>query len=101
MKNLKLLRKQRLISQSDLASKVGVNQPLLSGWERGTGRPSGRNLQKLAQVLGVSMEALIGDKKLVAAQVAESGLADDVYGLTRAVEKAVKNTIQRHFAKKR
>jgi transcriptional regulator with XRE-family HTH domain len=45
-------RRQRELSQMDLASKVGVTQATISNWERGVGEPDAAWRSKLEVVLG-------------------------------------------------
>jgi transcriptional regulator with XRE-family HTH domain len=59
--HLRDLREARRWSQRDLAALLGVSQPVVAGWEsRGT-LPTLSTLLLLAEVLGVGVEALIGD----------------------------------------
>ena len=56
-KTIRQLRQERGWSQLDLALNVGVTQSIISRWERGELVPQPANLQRLAQVFGVSVEA--------------------------------------------
>lgn len=40
------------ISQSDLAHKLGVSQPMISNWENGNTKPNDDTLRKLSAILG-------------------------------------------------
>ena len=44
-------RKKAGLSQNELAEKLGVNQALISRWERGITRPSDAQLEKIKSVL--------------------------------------------------
>jgi transcriptional regulator with XRE-family HTH domain len=66
--NLKRLRKEMDMSQDDIASRLNTARPVISNWERSVAEPSASQLVKLAQVLGVSVDALVssnGDGKKV------------------------------------
>lgn len=54
MNKVKVLCFQQDITQKELASMVGVSQPTVSDWFNNKKDPSGKRLQKLASVLGVS-----------------------------------------------
>ena len=58
---LKDLRKQAELTQVDVAEKLGISQPAYASWERGTKKPTQENLVKIAQVLNVSVDYLIGN----------------------------------------
>jgi transcriptional regulator with XRE-family HTH domain len=57
-KNIKLLRKQRSLSQIELAEKANISIPFLSNIERGNKWPHPDTLTKLAEALGVEVYAL-------------------------------------------
>lgn len=58
---LKNLRKQAHLTQVDVAKKLGISQPAYASWERGAKRPTQDNLVKIAQVLNVSIDYLVGN----------------------------------------
>ena len=58
--NLKRLRKQREITQEDLANFIGVSFQAVSKWERGDGYPDITILPPLANFFGVSIDELVG-----------------------------------------
>lgn len=49
-------RNRNGLSQAELAEKVGVSQAAIGQWERGTYTPRGRNLNTLADVLGIALQ---------------------------------------------
>lgn len=53
------LRKEKGLTQVELAAKLGVSQGAVSMIERGDRMPSMKMLLKLSKVLGVSIEDLI------------------------------------------
>lgn len=53
------LRKERGMSQTDLAEKIGVAQKDVSRWENKYSKPNAGNLKKLAEALECSMEDLV------------------------------------------
>lgn len=58
---LKDLRKQVGLTQVDVAEKLGISQPAYASWERGVKKPTQENLVKIAQVLNVSVDYLVGN----------------------------------------
>ena len=60
---LKDLRKQSGLTQVDVAEKLGISQPAYASWERGAKKPTQENLVKIAQILNVSVDYLVGNLK--------------------------------------
>ena len=60
---LKDLRKQAGLTQVDVAEKLGISQPAYASWERGVKKPTQENLVKIAQVLNVSVDYLVGNSE--------------------------------------
>ena len=58
---LKKLRKDSGFTQVDVAEKLGISQPAYASWERGVKKPTQDNLVKIAQVLNVSVDYLVGN----------------------------------------
>lgn len=55
------LREQRGLEQLEVAEKLGYkSQSTVSKWESGTNLPTGKKLVKLAKVLGVSTNEILG-----------------------------------------
>lgn len=53
------LLKRKNITQEQLAKKLKVSQPTISGWLNGVAVPKTRDLSKVAKALGVSVEELL------------------------------------------
>ena len=56
------LRKEKGISQQELAKLCGVHQTAVSQWEKGRTTPDRNSLQLLSKVFGVSLGTLLGEK---------------------------------------
>lgn len=56
--NISIYRKERSMTQSDLAQQLGVSHQAVSLWERGETLPDIALLPQLAEVLKTSVEAL-------------------------------------------
>lgn len=64
--NILRLRKEKSLSQEDLATKLGISRVQLNRLENGHNSPSAELLYSLADVLGVSADCL----RQIASQVA-------------------------------
>ena len=60
---LKSLRKQAGFTQVDVASKLGISQQAYASWELGAKKPTQDNLVKIAQILNVSVDYLVGNSE--------------------------------------
>ena len=60
---LKKLRKDAGLTQVDVANKLGISQPAYASWERGVKKPTQENLVKIAQILNVSVDYLVGNSQ--------------------------------------
>jgi len=55
------LRKQRDMTQLELADKMGVSYQAVSSWERGATMPDISRLPEISQVLGTTIDELLGN----------------------------------------
>ncbi len=61
MKNrIRELREAAGMTQADLADRLQVSVPTVSRWENGVIRPSVGNLIELAEIFGVTTDAILG-----------------------------------------
>lgn len=58
---LSFLRKQRGMTQLELAEELDISRQAVSRWERGTSDPSTENLVSIGRLFGVSVDALIDE----------------------------------------
>ena len=58
MPTLSEARRNKSMSQRQLADRMGVNPTLISAWERGVQKPGLRNLKKLCEILEVTLEQI-------------------------------------------
>ncbi|MDO5399850.1 MAG: helix-turn-helix domain-containing protein [Eubacteriales bacterium] len=58
--NLKALRRQRGLSQQELADRLNVVRQTVSKWEKGLSVPDAQLLMKLAEILNVPVADLLG-----------------------------------------
>ena len=62
--NLAQARRQKGLSQWDVAEALDVSRQAVSRWETGAAAPTTDNLIRLSQLYGVSLDALIRDEPL-------------------------------------
>jgi transcriptional regulator with XRE-family HTH domain len=62
---IRLYRQKRNMSQTELASKSGVNLKSLSRYELGTSIPPANTLKDLADAMGISTDALLGEEAVI------------------------------------
>ena len=60
---LKELRKKANFTQVEVAEKLGISQPAYASWERRVKKPTQENLVKIAQVLNVYVDYLVGNSE--------------------------------------
>lgn len=60
---LRTLRKEKGLTQVQLAQMVRVDQTAISQWERGIAQPRLRNCLQLAQILECSIEDIFTETK--------------------------------------
>lgn len=58
-KNLAYLRKQKNMTQSDLANKINVDQTTIGRWEDGNREPTVGNVSNIADVFNISIPDLL------------------------------------------
>jgi len=97
------LRRDRGITQEELAEMLGVSQPVVSDYERGELRLHGELILQLTQILGVSADDLLGLKPMKSAEgVGNRRLArrlQQIEKLPRRDQQAILRTIDAFLAK--
>lgn len=63
MNRIKQLRKEKKLSQLELAQKLGVAQSTLSTWETGRFEPDSKSLIALSEIFSVSVDYILGREK--------------------------------------
>lgn len=61
--NLLKLRRERGLSQEELADRANIHQTYLSGVERGKRNPTVTVLQRIAEALGADIEDLVSRRR--------------------------------------
>ena len=60
---LKTLRKQKNISQEQLAEKIHVSRQAITKWENGNGIPDIENLLAISSIFNESIDSLLSEEK--------------------------------------
>ncbi|WP_368290829.1 helix-turn-helix domain-containing protein [Ligilactobacillus ruminis] len=58
------LRKQKRMSQTELAKSAGVSQTTVTAWETGKAEPSSSAVAKLADIFNVTTDYLLGKPEM-------------------------------------
>ncbi len=59
--NLQTIRKDRKLSQEDIAEKIGISRQAVAKWESGTAYPDIDNLIQLSELFCVTIDSLVKD----------------------------------------
>jgi transcriptional regulator with XRE-family HTH domain len=59
MATLRELRELAILTQAELAQKIGVSTTSISHWETGSKRPRPTHIRKLAAALGVTAQEIL------------------------------------------
>ena len=56
-------RKEKKLSQLQLAERLGITDKAISKWERGISKPSSSIMLELCEILGISVNELLNGEK--------------------------------------
>lgn len=87
------LRKEKKLTQKELAEKINVSDKAVSRWETGKGYPDVTSLVSLSDYFGVSVNELLAGKRLTAEDIKET--ADE--NLISVFEQVQKNKKQQNL----
>ena len=90
-KNIKNLRKELGMTQTQLANKIFVNKSMVSAYEKGTRLPSLDSLISLSKTLNVSIDYLLGIQK---DNNNDRETTIDISGLTEKQKKIVAELVE-------
>ncbi len=80
-KTISSLRKEKNMTQMELADRLGISFQAVSNWERGQTMPDISKLGELAEIMGVTIDELLGSKKsarMVEQLIKEEPVADEL-----------------------
>ena len=78
-KRLTAARLRRRLTQTEVASRVGVSQQAYAGWERRTLAMRPEHIANLARVLGLGLEELLGVEAVARESELPTGRAFDLF----------------------
>ena len=90
---LKTLRKQVKLTQAQIAEKLNISQQAYASWEKKKKKPTQDNLVKIAQILNVSVDYLVGNSE------AKSEALDNIELLFRMNSKGLTEEEKKIFKK--
>lgn len=73
------LRKEKNMTQKQLAAHLGVTDKAVSRWETGKGLPDANSMLALSELFCITINELLHGEREVAPQTAEEALADVLY----------------------
>lgn len=71
------LRKQKRMSQTELAKSAGVSQTIVTAWETGKAEPSSSAVAKLSDIFNVTTDYLLGRPNKQETKKDDVELSDD------------------------
>ena len=71
------LRKQKRMSQTELAKSAGVSQTTVTAWETGKAEPSSSTVARLADIFNVTTDYLLGRPNKQETKKDDVELSDD------------------------
>ena len=77
-KKIVSLRKLKNMTQMELADRMGISFQAVSNWERGNSMPDISKLPELAEIFGVSLDELLGEKSSLLEAAVEDRLEECV-----------------------
>ena len=86
-------RKEKNMTQKELAIKIGVTDKAVSKWERGIGCPDISYLDDLAKTLDISIVELLKGGKIDSVEIVEQDIIDSMKYSKNNTKKQIKDTI--------
>ena len=86
--NLKQLRKEKQLSQEDLAEILGVSRQAVSKWEQGIGYPEVEKLLLLSSKLNISLDALMATEVTQASNLQKQNVTGRIT-ITSPIERVI------------
>ena len=93
-KNILFYRKQKKMSQKELAKRIGVNNSAISNWENGINSIDIETLFKVCKELNVSIDAMFGNEIEVIEQPTFSSDTLEVAAVYEAADNRTKNKVR-------
>jgi len=78
-KKLQELRKQKGLTQEELAELLFVSRTAVSKWESGRGYPTIDSLKQIAKFYGITVDELLSGEELLSIAKEETNLKEDIF----------------------
>ncbi|MCC8044313.1 MAG: helix-turn-helix domain-containing protein [Clostridiales bacterium] len=86
-------RKEKNMTQADLAAKINVTDKAVSRWERGLGFPDINTIEPLAEALDLSVLEIMKSEKLNEVSETESSVVSDVIEIAKSQQERERKRI--------
>ena len=73
-------RKEKNMTQEEMANKLGVSAPAVNKWESGASMPDITLLPPIARLLGISLDELLSFKDSLS-DIEITGIINDIYAM--------------------
>lgn len=95
---IKRLRRERKISQDEIAEKLFVSRQTVYRWESGTARPSKRHLEELSELLGAQLRLTAEEEKIPETQEPTGLLVPEGANTKESGENSVTPFVEKHIS---
>ena len=89
-KNIKMLRKQSKLTQKELADMLGYGYTAVSNYESGRNEPSIKDLIKISDIFGITLDELIGHRNLCNTEIKLFDVLNNNYIIKNSLEIKIK-----------
>lgn len=86
-------RKEKNMTQADLAAKINVTDKAVSRWERGLGFPDINTIEPLAEALDLSVLEIMKSEKMNEVSEVETSVVNDVIEIAKSQQKRERKRI--------
>ena len=94
---LKKLRKEKKISQEELARYAGIVKSTISKYERGENKPTLETAKLIAEFLGTTVDQMVGNDDFSNVCTIDERNSKELYGLPKGYIKAIKLAFSREI----
>lgn len=94
---IKLLRKERNLTQKELAKLAGLSEITIRKYERAERNPKLEQIEKIAKALGVTNTNLMGDREVASGDMLNTLKSFDIEKITKKYSFGTKNSTFRMF----
>lgn len=92
------IRKEKEMTQAELAEKLHVTKSAVSKWERGAGLPDVNTIEPLATALEVSIVEIVKSRKMTSEEILQADAAEAMKEIIAQAEKEKKMAVGSYIA---